>query len=274
MKTQLRLNSVVPAGVGSCSEAISMEVIYTYLLQKYEQNVYSVISINQVGDDLDELILKEPGNKIHINIRYPADDNFDLKSEQEKNITRLAVIHTALLRIAASDKKLDPSKVEMIRGEILEKNFSFEFVRKLYPNKADDSIVGKVVFQPTMKECNYYFIVEKNGNQICRAHIYKSLPLIAYDYDNFFGMGKWKGVNEFILTGKLKEVETIIKIDTCSVEVINLTHFKMPPHYTLMQAGVLDSVRKMALKDFESLIPPESLPVYNDARRRWNRKED
>lgn len=84
MKTQIKLNSIVPNGVGSSSESGAIDFIYEILINEYKQNNYSYISINQIDDTLDELVTKEPPRKIFVNIRYPVYENFDKKSTEEK----------------------------------------------------------------------------------------------------------------------------------------------------------------------------------------------
>src|SRR5436190_5429364 len=116
MKTQLRLNSVIPQGV-SGPEAGSINLIYSFLLNEYGQTTYSNISINQIDSNLDELI-KKVGNKIHINIRYDSGLNFQNESFSKKNLIRLELIHTALIRLAVKYKRLDISKLDEIRDKI------------------------------------------------------------------------------------------------------------------------------------------------------------
>src|ERR1700683_733173 len=114
MKTGVRLGSVVAHGVGG-PEAAALDLIYFFLLQEFGQALYSHIIINQIGNNLDEFVMKEPGNKIHVNIRYPAYEDFEAKSKDEKNMIMLDVIHSALLRVADYDKKLDIIQLEGIR---------------------------------------------------------------------------------------------------------------------------------------------------------------
>ena len=45
MKTQLRLNSVVPHGVGSGFESLALDLIYEFLLSEFGQNFYRWIGI-------------------------------------------------------------------------------------------------------------------------------------------------------------------------------------------------------------------------------------
>jgi hypothetical protein len=119
MQTEIRLGSVVLHGVGG-PEAGAIDYIYIYLLQEFKQCFYSRIGINQVGDDLTEFVMKEPGNKIHVNIRYPVYEDFETKSKEEKNLIRLDVIHTSLLRVAEYDGKFDVNKLEAIKQKILD----------------------------------------------------------------------------------------------------------------------------------------------------------
>jgi hypothetical protein len=98
----LRLGSVVPEGVGG-PEAGSIDLIYSYLLQEYNCAVYPQIHINQIGDELEEFVMKMSG-KMRVNIKYSS-KGFDSKSIEEKNLIRLDVVHTALLRIAEKEKK-------------------------------------------------------------------------------------------------------------------------------------------------------------------------
>jgi hypothetical protein len=144
MKTELRLGSVVAHGVGG-AEAGSMDLIYLFLLSEFGQNVYHRIGINQIGNDLKEFVVKEPGNKIHVNIRYPAYEDFESKSMTDKNRIRLDIVHSALLKVADYDKKLDVEKLEEIKTVILKNDFSFDFTYKSCTNKRNPTLIGKVI---------------------------------------------------------------------------------------------------------------------------------
>src|SRR4051812_44363407 len=122
-----RLGSIAPHGVGG-PEAGAISGIYGKLLHDHGQDHYQVMVL-QIGEgtDPDEVILKGPGNKMHINIRYPAPADFEARSVQEKNRYRLDVIHTALNCIADYDGKYDKSQLEQIRNKILEHDFAFQF---------------------------------------------------------------------------------------------------------------------------------------------------
>ena len=134
MNTQFKLNSIVRHGV-SGPESGAISLIYTFLLTEFEQNIYRYISVNQVGEDLREFVMKEQTKNIYVNIRYPVYEDFETKSLQEKNLIRLDLIHTSLRRIAEYDGKFDIKKLEVIKQKILDVNFSFEFTCKLYPYK-------------------------------------------------------------------------------------------------------------------------------------------
>ena len=126
MKTDIiRLGSLVKEGVGG-PETGAIRLIYSYLLQEMQLDFYDLIIINQIGEDLDELIISTGSKKVNINIRYATNELFDNKSIREKNIIRLDIIHTALMRLAVEDKRMGISKLEAIKNRILESNFSFE----------------------------------------------------------------------------------------------------------------------------------------------------
>lgn len=256
MKTQLRLNSVVPHGIGSSSESIFIDILYSYLLMEYGQNKYSYIGINQIGSDLEEFVIREPGNKIHCNIRYTVYNDFELKSNFDQNNIRLDAVHTALVRIAEYDKLLEIDKLEAIKKRISDASFSFDFVCKAWIHKKDITLVANVIVHPDTARFDYYIVIEEGGKQKCKGLIYSGKPVSIYTFADFWGIGKWSGTNEFILTGKRKEVETRITIEGCKVKITNLTNYDNPPFYTLMKSGISKEEEEKARKDWEHSLPP------------------
>ncbi|HTN37622.1 MAG TPA: hypothetical protein VL053_11145, partial [Arachidicoccus sp.] len=77
MITQFRLNSVTAHGV-SGPEAGAIDIIYSYLFKEFGLSIYSYISINQIGDNLDEFVSVK-SKQCHINIKYPTSSDFDRK---------------------------------------------------------------------------------------------------------------------------------------------------------------------------------------------------
>src|SRR5438270_11111167 len=137
MKTNLlHLDSVVPNGVGG-PETGMINFIYTALLQEYGMDLYRYIHINQIGDDLNELIINR-GKEVYINVRIPAHNDFKQKTVEEKNLIRLDIIHLALLRIAEQNKKIDIKILEEIKEKVIKSNFSFDFAYKTYINSKNE----------------------------------------------------------------------------------------------------------------------------------------
>jgi hypothetical protein len=262
-KTQLRLNSVVPHGVGSGSESLALDLIYEFLLHELDQDIYRYIGINQIGDELEEFVMKEPGNNIHVNIRYPVYSDFESKSIEEKNNIRLDVIHSALLRIAAYDNKLDIHQLEQIRDKIVENNFSFLFLCKSHVNKASPGVIGNILVQPATDKFDYYLAVEEDNQLMCKLHLFCGQP--AVHFPEFFFYGKWKGKNELILWGKEKEVETHVLVDVCRVEFVNLTRYANPPHFTMMRADISKEEKDKAYQDWKHSLPPSIAAVIRQA---------
>lgn len=263
MKTHiLRLGSVVPHGVGG-PEAGTMDLIYTFLLQEFELDIYSYIHINQVGDDLNEFVMKE-GKKIYINIRYPVYEDFERKSVTEKNSIRLDIIHTALLRLAAEDKKMKATKLEALKNKILEQNFSFHIVYKNHVNKKNKNLIAKVIIHPEEDRFNFYALIEENEREKCRLLIYSG-KTTDYYIDALFFYGKWKNINEFIITGKRKEIEIHISIDKCSVEYVNLTSYGKAPFFEMMRADTSKQDRARAHEDWLHSLPPAHAAIIRQA---------
>jgi hypothetical protein len=260
MKTQLRLNSVVLHGVGSGPESGAIDLIYAFMLTEYGQDVYRYIGINQIGDDLKEFVMKEPGNKIYVNIRYPVYEDFETKSVEEKNLIRLDVMHTALLQIAAYDNKLNTNKLETIKRKILDADFSFDFVCKEYKYKKNDKLKAKIIIHPEIDKFNYYCLVEENGQVKCKVKIYCGGTDTLY-YRDLFSDVKWKSENEIFITGKAKEVEIKITIDTCE----NLTNYDKAPYFEMMRADTSEPDRHKAHQDWLHSLPPAMAAVIRQS---------
>lgn len=260
---EIRLGSVVEHGVGG-PEAEALGLIYEFLLKDYKQNFYTRIGVNQIGNDLNEFVIKEPGNKIHCNIRYPVFEDFETKSIEEKNRIRLDVIHKALLRIADYDGKLDKGKLEAIKNEILEKNFSFEFEYKTYPNNKNKNLLGKVLVNPQIDKFDYYVLIEENKKEKCKLKIYSAVTTIFY-FPYFFRYGKWKNDIEFILTGTRREVEIHILIDKCTVGYKNLTRYNNPPTFQMFREDISKEEKEKANQDYLHSLPPSNAAVIRQS---------
>lgn len=254
----LRLDSVVPHGVGGPNAGV-IDLIYSFLLQEYGQDAYSYIHVNQVGDDLNELIIKE-GKKIYINIRYPASEDLGIKSAEEQNRIRLDVAHTALLRIAEQEKKLDKSKLLAIREKILDNHFSFDFVYRTFTNKRQPNLTAKVIVHPQISGFNFYVQVEQDEKVVCRILIYQGKTTDWYF--SMFAKGRWKGNNVFSIINK--EVETRVLLDQCRAETINLTPYDSPLLYQMMKAELTKEERGKSYKDWLHSLPPAVASVVTN----------
>ncbi|MFT3823050.1 MAG: hypothetical protein QM731_03985 [Chitinophagaceae bacterium] len=219
MEIVLHLDSIIIDGVGG-PEVGAIDLIYSYLLREFEQGLYSHIVINQIDDELNEFVMLQSGNKIYVNIRYPATKDFGLKSVDEKNKIRLDIIHTALLRVSKERGKLNAHKLEVIREKIISQNFLFDFIVKAYMKKKNRQ--AKIVVRPLMDRFDYFLLMEEDGHEKSKTLIFSGGTTIYY-FDRFFAAGKWQSENEFVITGKAKEMEMHFFYDTCQVESVNLT---------------------------------------------------
>ena len=254
MKTSLKLSSVIPNGVTTDNSGSSaIELIYSFLLQKFKQDKYSYIFINQTGKDLNEVIFTEGRG---ININYRTDTNIKNKNEQEKNIIRLNFIHNALCRIANNYQKLNIKVLEEIKELILKQNFSFEFVFKSFPYKKTD-IIAELSVVPTVANFKYFSSVKCGDLLKCKLLIYNSLP--EAPIDSILNIGKWKNENEIVFWGKDKEVEIIVESNKCEVKYANLTKYRNPPIFEMFRFDTSEENRDLAHKDWHDSLPADSV---------------
>lgn len=264
MRTDVRLNSVVPHGVGG-PEAQALELIYIYLLREFGQNFYSRIGINQVGEDLNEFVVKESGNKIHINIRYPVYNDFDVKSIDEKNLIRLDVVHTSLMRIAEYDNRLEKGALAEIKNKILTHQFDFKFVYKTFINPRKKDLIARILIHPLMDRFEILIAIERAGSVNCETIIFKGISGFFY-LNKYFFYGKWKNDKLLVISGKEKEVETHVLIDECTSKVINLTPYDQPPYFTLMKKEISDDQRKKSNDDWLHSLPPAVAAILRNTQ--------
>jgi hypothetical protein len=255
-----RLISIVPHGVGG-PEAGAISLIYAKLLHDFGQDFYNV-KVNQIGEgsDPDEIILKEPGNKIHINIRYAAPEDFETWLDVEKNRYRLDIVHAALNRIADYYGKYDKSKLEEIRNKILENDFAFCFHLKKFVYPKNKNLIAWIVVEPVMDRFLYYVVVEYNGHRTHKILIYQGTTDLYY-FTMFFQKGKWKSENELVLTGKENVVQTHVFIKENRVEFVNLTPYEKPPIFEMMKADISEEEKEKAHQDWLHSMPPSHAAI-------------
>jgi hypothetical protein len=254
MKTEIiNLGSVVKNGVEG-PENGAINLIYSYLLQENGLNFYNRIKINQIGDDLEELIMREY-KKIHISIRYPADPDYDNKKVSEKNNIRLNIIHAALLRLANFDKRLDVDKLETIRSKILENNFAFDIPYKSFVNPKQKNQVAKIIIQPHEHTFAFYAIIEEAGKEKCKILLYNG-KTTDYYITAFFSYGKWRGINSIVISGKYKEAEMHVDVNKCSVDIVNFSKYEKPPFFEMMKSDNSEEEKRSARKNWLDSLPP------------------
>lgn len=258
----LRLISVVEHGVDG-AETGAINLIYSFLLQKYKLDFYSYIRINQIGEDLQEFVMKE-GNKIHINIRYPASEDYELKTVPERDLIRLDIIHKALLRLAANDSRIQVKELDNIKNEILQNRFLFDIQYKEWRYKKDEKINAKIVIRPYEDRFDFFVLIEEGKKQICRLLIYQGKTTDFYIDDLFF-YGKWKSINEFIITGKNKEVEIHVYIQDKKVKYLNLTSYEKAPFFEMMRANISKEDASRSYEDWLHSLPPAYAAIIRRA---------
>lgn len=255
----IRLGSVVEYGFGPNTGAISF--IYSHLLEEYNVGLHENILINHVGNDLQELIIKQ-NKQTSINIRYQLPSNFNELDTNKKNFLFAEIIHEALVRLAKNKPKIDIAKLEAIRKEIIDKNFSFDFVYKSHQNKQYKSLVAKVIISPELSRFNFFVSLEDNGIEKCRLLIYIGKTTDFYISDLFF-YGKWKNANEFVVTGKRSEIAIHTYIDKCKIKFVNASgDDAKAPLFELFKS---DADKEKALKDYIASLNPAIAAVITQS---------
>lgn len=265
MKTEIRLGSVIKDGVGG-PEAGAIGLIYAFLLCEFEQDVYNHIGINQIGKDLDEVIIKRPGNNIYINIRYPFYENFASKTPFEKNQIRLDITHLALTRIAEYDKKISIDKLDKIRKKIIDNNFSFDIPFKSCVNNFDKIFSAQILVNPESNKFNYYVLILENGIQKCKKLIYSGETETFY-FNYFFKNAKWENINELIITGEKKQVQISVSIN-CDVKFLNLTTYSKPPLFEMFKVDISQKEKDEASANWRNSLPTITQNVLNNSLKR------
>ncbi|MBN8877487.1 MAG: hypothetical protein J0I32_08070 [Sphingobacteriales bacterium] len=235
MKTQIKLGSIVRHGIGG-PQSGAIALIYEFLLGELNQTSYKYISVNQIGDDLDEVIVKMPVGQIYVNVRYPADEDFKSKSIDEQNRIRLEIMHTGLLRIAKHEGKLDIGQLESIKEKILTNNFSFSFLVKTFTNPRSSSLSANLIIEPKMDRFDYFISTVENGTEKCKVLIYEGATSVYY-FGYFFTKAKWKGDNELIITGNRKEVAIHVLMDKCKVVYESLAELSETSAFEIYKAN-------------------------------------
>jgi hypothetical protein len=256
----INLGSVVPNGVGGADSGC-IDLIYSFLLQEYKLDYYSYIKINQIGEELDEVIIKE-GKKIHINIKYPTRSDFNQLDSLERNKIRLDIIHLSLIRIAKYDSKLNISQLHTIKNKILQNKFSFYFTYIKNAFKKNPALTAEIVVHPEEKQFEFYCKISRNNQEICSLVIYRGLTVPIY-FDFFFSKGKWKH-DRFIIFGKEK-FETHVLFNECKLETKNHTAYKKHPLFELFRAGVSLEEKENAYNDWLHSLPPGNAAIVRES---------
>jgi hypothetical protein len=233
-KEILRLGSVVKHGVGGIG-AGHIDIIYSYLLLQHKLDFYDYIHVNQVNDELEEFVMKD-GRKIYVNIRYPAYENFERRTEIERAYIRVDVVHQALLMIAKKDERFSEEIINKIRTDIIEHNYSYDFVLHEWISNYDKDLSVKLVVNPRENQFDFYAVIYYAAQQKCKTHLYDG-KCTSFYFNDLFNRGKWINKDEFVLSGSAKQVNIHILANECKVKFVNLTEGEYSPLFEMMRAN-------------------------------------
>jgi hypothetical protein len=254
MRTDLRLASDALISIVESSEGGAIEAIYSYLMGKYQQDIYKRIVVIQIDTPTNELVLIEKDMEAHVKILYKAPEGFNSFSVEDKNKVRVDCIHAALLKVFQKDRKFNKGKLETIKEEILMKNFFFEIICKKFWNK-NKTLLGKLILSPFSDRFEYYVTVTNINNLIkCKIKIYNGKPDIYY-FGRLFSFCKWTKNSKIIINGNNKEVEIHIDVNRCMVKYINFTPYPNPPFFQMMRADISKEESNAAYNDYLNSLP-------------------
>lgn len=165
------------------------------------------------------------------------------------------IIHSALLRLATGYKKLDVDKLEAIRNKILENNFSFDIPYKSFINPKHNNLVAKIIIQPQENTFAFYVTIEEDGKEKCKVFLYNG-KTTDYYITALFSYGKWHGTNKVAISGKYKEVEMHVDVNTCSVDTTNFSKYDKPPFFEMMKSNLSEEDKQLARNNWFDSLPP------------------
>jgi len=259
-----RLISVDPNGIGNKENGL-LDLLYSYLLWKNGLDYYSFIKVNQIHQDqgIEEFVEIEEGF-VHINIIFNTDPNFDTLNDAKKNKIRLDVIHAGLLRLADEDLKFSKIILEKIKNEILERDFNFELEGKIRKSTFDDKTVCQFLINPQTKYFDYFFLIQKDGNDLCKINIYRGKPSTFY-LDSFFSTMIWNNENQVIIEGKEKQMKMILDVANCKLNFQNLTRYPIPPLWEMEKAEISEQENMTAYENWLHSLPPAYSAIIRES---------
>lgn len=173
--------------------------IYSYYLQKFKLSHYPFIVINHIGEDFNEGVFPRTRyTNLGINIRYPVSENIDSLSESEKNNIRLNLMHEALLKLSAYDKRFSVEKLEEIKTAVIQSDFIVDIPYRIYVNKHNANITGTVIVNPKESEYLFYFVITDNGIETTRAFL-ESMSIQEFYGGRTHFHGAWQKDGSFFL---------------------------------------------------------------------------
>ncbi|MFT3677208.1 MAG: hypothetical protein QM781_15030 [Chitinophagaceae bacterium] len=258
-----RLTSIDHAGVGNEENGL-VDLLYSFLLWKNGLDYYKYILINQIGKDqqIKEVVQIKNG-RVHVNLIYTTEKNFDQLDDYRKNTIKVDIIHEGLQRLSKVDPRFSDELLNKIRGQIISKNFSVELESIGKNSPFDKEVSGKMVILPTPKYFDYYLLIKNGSKEICRQFIYRGAPTSDYFYA-FFSRAKWKNNITFIVEGREKQMRLKLDVSNCKVTFENLTHYPNPPLWEIMKVGISEQESKSAYENWLHSLPPAVAAMIRD----------
>ena len=250
-----RLISVDPRGIGNTGNGL-LDFLYSYLLWQNGLGYYKYIRVNQIHQDqgIEEFVDMEEG-KVHINIIFNTDINFDALDDIEKNRIRLDIIHSGLLRLSDKDPNFSNKTLRKIRDEILQKEFNIEVECLIKESPYDNNLFCKILVNPLARCFDYYILLQKDDNVLCKIHFFRSNPLTYY-FEVIFNKISWKTEGEVIIEGSENQMKMSLDVNNCKLDFQNLTIYPSPPLWEMANAEISEQEKRSAYQNWLDSLPP------------------
>lgn len=250
-----RMTSIDPYGVGNKENGL-LDLLYSYFLNKYGLDYYPYLVVNQIHQEqgIEEFVDIQK-NEAFVSIVFNTAPSFETLDDLHKNKIRLDLIHAGLLRLSEKDERFSKSILEKIKREILDSNFTFDLPGEIRKNPKDESTIFRFVLRPHTKYFDHFFLIQRDGKDLCKMHVYRGKPYTSY-FESFFSKVTWKPNNRIVIEGKEKQMKITFDFEKCKILFENLTQYPKPPLWEMSRADISEKENLTAYENWIHSLPP------------------
>lgn len=244
-----------------------LSYIYSELFKQQGINFYDVITIELSNDEEEEYrVFGTNTKRLFVFKKFNADTYYGINDDAEKKMFLLSIFKQTTREIARRDNRINILQLDSIEKLILDYDFEFAFVRHSVFNKQRNRSVSLIV-KPLISYFEFYLEASQGTETGCDVLIYRGKPSDYYLDDLFFS-GKWKAQNEYVLKGRRSEVEFHFFVDSCVVDLINVSANQADtPIFNMFKFGAGEG----ELRAYIDSLNPDLASAMRRARRRQDK---